>query len=346
MGIVLAIIIFDVIILIHELGHFIAAKANGVKVNEFALGMGPKLLKFKKGDTLYALRLFPIGGFCAMEGEDESSSDDGAFCNKAVWRKVIIVIAGVVMNFVLGIVILIIATATSGSITSRKISYFEDGAASHKTGLNIDDEIIEINGMHIFTATDISYQLSNDSDGIFNMTVLRNGEKVKLENVQLISNDKSTHIDFKVYPKKITFTSTIGEALKTSVSDARIVYVSLIDMVKGKYSLKDLSGPVGIVDSIDTVVDNQKDKDTGKINWSSLAETMLSFSAIITINIGIFNLLPFPALDGGRLLFLIIEAIRKKPVKKEVEGMIHAIGLILLFVLMIVVTVSDIIKIF
>ena len=346
MGIILAILIFGVIILIHELGHFVAAKANGVKVNEFAIGMGPAIFKKKKGETLYAVRILPIGGYCAMEGEDDKSEDGRAFCNKPVWRRIIIVVAGVVMNLILGYIILIISTATSGAIVTTKISRFEDNAMSQSTGLNVDDEILEINGMRIFTSMDISYQLGNDEDGVFDMVVRRNGEKVELKDVAFKTDDKYTHIDFKVYPQELTVGSVLSQSLKMTATDARLIYISLVDMIRGKYSLKDLSGPVGIVDSIDTVVENNTDNDTGKIDWSSLADSMLSLSAFITINIGIFNLLPLPALDGGRLIFLLIELVRRKPVKPEHEGMVHTIGLVILLGFMAVITISDIIKIF
>ena len=217
---------------------------------------------------------------------------------------------------------------------------------SHSTGLNVDDKIIEINGMRIFTSMDISYQLGNDEDGVFDMVVKRNGEKVELKNVSFKTDENTTHIDFRVYPQKLTVGSVLSHSLKMTATDARLIYISLFDMIRGKYSLKDLSGPVGIVDSIDEVVESKTDSSTGKIDWSSLCDTMLSMSAFITINIGIFNLLPLPALDGGRLIFLLIELVRGKPVKPEHEGMVHTIGLILLLGLMAVITVSDIRKIF
>lgn len=345
MSIIIAILIFGIIIVIHELGHFIAAKSNGVKVNEFAIGMGPAIFKKQKGETLYALRLFPIGGYCAMEGEDSESEDGRAFCNKAVWRRIIIVVAGVCMNLILGLIILIVSTATSEAITTTTISKFEDNASSHETGLEVDDEIIKINGMRIFTSMDMSYQFTNDEDGIYDIVVKRNGEKVELKNVEFQMEDDVIHYDFWVYPGKVTVGSTITQAFKQTVTDARLIYISLADMLRGKYSLKDMSGPVGIVDSIGEVIDSETDEETGKIDWSSLADTIMSLSAFITINVGIFNLLPLPALDGGRLIFLIIEAIRRKPVPPEKEGMVHTIGLLALFALMIVITVSDITKI-
>lgn len=345
MKIIFALLIFEVIILIHEFGHFIVAKKCGVKVNEFAIGMGPALFKKQKGETLYAIRLFPIGGYCAMEGEDSDSSDERAFGKKSVPKKMAIVVAGIIMNLILGIILLIIYTSMSAPITSTTVSKFEENARSHQTGLEVGDKIISINGMRIFTDMDISYQFQNDEDAVFDMTVIRNGEKVKLEGVTFDSDEKSMHIDFFVKPVEANVGTVLSQSFRQAVTDARLIYISLGDLITGKYSIKDLSGPVGIVDVIGDVIDSETDEEKG-IDWYALAEQMLSLGAFITINIGLFNLLPLPALDGGRLVFLIIEAIRKKPVPPEKEGMVHFIGLAALMLLMIVVTVSDITKIF
>ncbi|MBR1562696.1 MAG: site-2 protease family protein [Ruminococcus sp.] len=346
MGIIFALIIFEVIIIIHELGHFIAAKSCGVKVNEFAIGMGPAILKKKKGDTLYAWRAFPIGGYCAMEGEDNESSSEGSFGSKSLPRRIIIVCAGVMMNFILGLIILIVNTARSDAITTTKIASFEDNAMSQQTGLELDDEFVKINGMRIFTAMDVSYQFQNDEDGKFDMVVKRDGKNVELKDVAFAVDGKTMHIDFRVYPGKLTVGSVLAESFKQAATDGRRIYISLFDMIRGKYSLKDLSGPVGIVGSMNEVVESERDDKTGKIDWSGLMDTMLTLAAFISINIGIFNLLPLPALDGGRLIFLIIEGIRGKPVPAEKEGMVHLIGMAVLLIFMAVITVSDIIKLF
>lgn len=346
MGIIFALIIFEVIILIHEFGHFIVAKKCGVRVNEFAIGMGPAILKKQKGETLYALRLFPIGGYCAMEGEDTESDDNRAFCKKSVPKRMAIVVAGIVMNLILGFVLLIIYTSLTAPITSTTVSKFEsDTATSHTTGLEEGDQILKVNGMRIFTAMDISYQFQNDEDGVFDMTVKRNGEKVELSNVTFDTENESLHIDFFVEPIEATPLTVISQSFKQSLTYSRLIYISLADLVTGKYSIRDLSGPVGIVDVIGDVIDSETDEETG-IDWRALSEQMLSLGAFITINIGLFNLLPLPALDGGRLIFLIIEGIRRKPVPPEKEGMVHFVGLAALMVLMVVVTVSDIVKIF
>lgn len=349
MSIIIAVVIFSLIITIHEFGHFIAAKANGVKVNEFAIGMGPAIFKKKKGETLYAIRIFPIGGYCAMEGENTDSADGRAFCQKAVWRRMIIVVAGVFMNMILGLILLMIQTGTSDAIVTTTISKFEENALSHKTGLEVGDEIIAINGMRIFTSTDMSFKFMNDEDGVYDMVVVRDGQRVSLKDVKLSTSvgedgKEVAHYDFWVVPGEVNFRSIVSQSFKQTATDARLIYISIADMIKGKYSLKDMSGPVGIVDSIGEVIESERDEETGKIDLKSLMDSILYLSSFITINVGVFNLLPLPALDGGRFIFLIIEAIRRKPVPPEKEGLVHTVGLAALLLLMVVITVSDITK--
>lgn len=348
MSIVVAILIFGLIIFIHELGHFIVAKACKVKVNEFALGMGPRIVKFKKGETIYALRLLPIGGFCAMEGEDAQSSHDRAFGKKPVWQRILIVVAGAVMNIILGFVLVIVMNCMEEKLTSTTVSMFAETQTSHSSGLEAGDRIVEINGMKIFTATDISYQFSSDEDAVFDMVVERNGEKVELKNVKFLKDEDGLHIDFYVKPDDVNFKNVIKYSFNSTVSYARLVWISLGDLISGQYKINDLSGPVGIIDVIDQSVDSYTNVDQSKgetINWTELIKTLLYLGAFMTVNVGIFNLLPLPALDGGRLVFLIIEAIRRKPIKPEHEGMVHFIGLALLMLLMLAITASDIIKI-
>lgn len=343
MGIVVAILIFGMIIFIHELGHFIVAKACGVKVNEFALGMGPKLVSFKKGETTYALRIFPIGGFCAMEGEDADSADEKAFGNKKIWQRILIVIAGAVMNIILGFVLVVVMHSMEERLTSTTVSWFADTQTSHTTGLEIGDKILEINGMKIFTDMDISYQFQSDEDAVFDMVVLRDGKKTHLEDVSFVKDEGGLHIDFKVVPDEVTVGNVLKYSVKSTISYARLVWISLGDLITGTYKINDLSGPVGIVDSIGQVVESEKTDDG--IDWRALVDKLLYLAAFMTINVGIFNLLPLPALDGGRLIFLIIEGIRRKKIKPEHEGMVHLIGLALLMLLMLVVTFNDIVRI-
>lgn len=363
-NIILAVLILGLLVTIHEFGHFFVAKLSGIKVNKFAIGMGPRLVKFTKGDTEYSLRLFPIGGFCAMEGEDQNSDDKAAFRNKPVSRRIGVVAAGPVMNLILGLVVAFVMTSVSENILSCKIRDFKVNATSEKTGLMANDEIIRMNNTRIYTTSDISYMLQNTSDGIFDVVVKRDGQKVKLENVQFYTKyfyyveydqygsghyekfatreeytgteelkEAEERVDFRVQVEKKSFGKLVNYSFRETFSLARLIVMSLRDLVTGKYGLNDLSGPVGIVQVIDKAT-------------SYGPEELLYLICMLTLNLGIFNLLPLPALDGGRLIFLFIEAIRKKPVPAEKEGIVHLVGMAMLLVLMVVVTISDIIKIF
>lgn len=336
-SIVIGIFIFGIIVIVHEFGHYITAKFCGVKVTEFAVGMGPVIFKKKGRETTFSVRLLPLGGFCSM-GEDEDSDDPDSFRKKPVPAKMAVILAGAFMNLVLGFVISIIAMTVSGVGVSSKIVYFDENAVSPDYGLQLEDTIEKINGTTIFTARDITYLLSTDDDGIVDFTIRRNGEKIELKGVRFpMITDESTgkstlKYDFKVLAEKITLKNIVPYSFKNAVYCGRIVLMSIRDLVTGKYGLNDLQGPVGIVTTIGaSVTDNGPD-------WDFL----LQLAALITVNIGIFNLLPLPALDGGRFVFLVIEAIRRKPIKAETEGMIHFFGLALLMLLMIAVTFNDV----
>lgn len=336
-----AILFFGLLISIHELGHFTFAKLFKVKVNEFALGMGPALFKKKKGDTTYALRLLPIGGYVSMEGEDEESTDENAFNKKKVWQKFIIVAAGAIMNLILGVVIVGTILTMDDLIATNKVLYFNEGAISQQTGLKENDEILSIDGKRVLSGIDVSFLMTRSDDGIFDMTVRRDGEKVELKDVtfKTTKEGKYTHIeyDFVILGAKPTVLNVITNSFKQTASMARLVWLSLFDLVTGQYGLTDLSGPVGTVNIIADVASSAVQSKEGLI-------ATLNIMAFITINIGIFNLMPLPALDGGRLFFLVIEGIRRKPIKPKYEGIIHGAGLALLLLLMLVVTFNDIVN--
>lgn len=337
-----AILFFGLLISIHELGHFTFAKLFKVKVNEFALGMGPAIFKKKKGDTTYALRLLPIGGFVSMEGEDEESEDENAFNRKKVWQKIIIVAAGAVMNLILGVVIVSVVLSMEDIIGTGTIYKFYDNASSQQTGLQVEDEILEIDGHRVFSDMDISFLMGRSDDGVFDMTVRRNGKKVELKDVtfQTEKDGKYTFItyDFVILGEEPTIFNVITNSFKRSASITRLVWLSLFDLVTGKYGLTDLSGPVGTVNVIADAAASAAQSKDGLI-------TALTMMAFVSINIGIFNLLPLPALDGGRLFFLIIEGIRRKPINPKYEGYVHGAGLALLLLLMLAVTFNDIMTI-
>ncbi len=340
---ILAIFLFGLLIAIHEFGHFSFAKLFKVKVNEFALGMGPKLFSKKKGDTLYALRLFPIGGFVSMEGEDEASDADGAFNKKPAWQRFIIVAAGAILNLILGVVVVAICLSCSDLIGTRTIHSFDKGALSEQTGLKVGDEIVKINGTPIYSSDGIGFNILRDEDNKLDITVRRDGKKVELKNVEFkqfeYEGRQFIKQDFFIVGVNPDFLSVTTNAFLDSASIVQMVRLSLVDLVTGKYGMKDLSGPVGTISAI-------AESTAQPSVFADKILVALNFLSMITINVGVFNLLPLPALDGGRLFFIFIEMIRRKPIPAEKEGKVHTVGLILLLVLMAVITVSDIVKLF
>ncbi len=337
--ILVAILFFGLLIFFHELGHFTFAKLFKVKVHEFAMGMGPTLLKFKKGETKYALRLFPIGGFVSMEGEDEDSDDEGAFCNKPAWQRFIIVAAGGTINLIMGVIIVAIMLSQSSLIGLPEIHSFEENAVSSQH-LQAGDKIEKINGKRVYSEYDLSFLMMRDKDGIIDFTVEREGEKVELPQVpfQTYDNNGVNTIvyDFIIRGVEPGVWSVTKNSVLQSVSIGRIVWISLLDLVTGQYGLSDLSGPIGTV----TYIADAAQTATQKTDYTYLFNLM----AMIAINIGLFNLLPLPALDGGRLLFIAIEVVFRKKVPAKFEGWVHAVGIVLLLGLMVIVSFSDIMK--
>ncbi len=337
--VLVALLFFGLIIFFHELGHFTFAKLFKVKVNEFAMGMGPTLFKFKKGETKYALRLFPIGGFVSMEGEDEISENERAFCKKPAWQRFIIVAAGGTVNLIMGVIIVAIMLSQTNLIGLPQIHSFEENSVSSQY-LQAGDKIEKINGKRVYSEYDLSFLMARDKDGIIDFVVDRNGESVALDGVKFQTKDNNGTLtiiyDFIIQGVEPNFLNVAKNAVFESVSIARIVWISLLDLVTGQYGLSDLSGPIGTVSYI---------ADAAQIATQQTDYTyLLTLMAMITINIGLFNLLPLPALDGGRLFFLAIEAVFRKPVPQKYEGWVHAIGLVLLLILMAVISFSDIMR--
>ncbi len=337
MTILYTIIIFGLIIFIHELGHFIVAKLCKVTVKEFSLGMGPAILKFRPKETLYALRLFPIGGYVAMEGEMEESEDENSFAKKSVSKRIAICVAGAVMNLILGFSIIAFSLIGVKHYNSTTVAQFKADASTSQTGLAVGDKIVKINKTTIFTDKDIVFEILRDTDGVVDMQVIRDGGRVKLPDVKFtVSGEgekKDIYLDFMVKAQNPSFFAGIGRAFKETVSLARNSWASIGDLITGKINIMELSGPVGV---------GQVVGQAAKMGFKSL----LSIAAFISISIGMFNLLPFPALDGGRIVFYVIEAIRRKPIPQKYESYINGAGLILLFGLMIVITFKDIFTLF
>ncbi len=442
--IIIAILLFELIIFSHEFGHFITAKKSGVKVNEFALGMGPKLFSFTRGDTTYSFRMFPIGGFCAMEGEDEDSAEPRAFNNAKIWKRMIIIIAGAVMNIILGFILMFAYTVQSDGFASTTINSFYPNSVTANCGLEIGDTITEINGYSVWNSRDLQFGIAtmscNEVDGksleiykqdcareacaVYNeifgdnenldentaqslysaladgcaninkaqskddaysfltdtcyalykvvydadaidfdvpeieeqdtrlrytsdVTVIRNGEKLELNDVQFYTyyaseedeaeGKTSLAFDFSVASIDKTFGSVLSETFSETCSMAKMVWTSLVWLVQGRFSFTDLSGPVGIATAVTQVA--SVGLETG---FLSAVNNILFVMILITVNLGIVNMLPFPALDGGRFLFLLIEWIFRKPVPRKAEQVVNGIGFALLMLFMLVITVKDV----
>ncbi len=329
------VLILSALIFIHELGHFIAAKACGVRVTEFALGMGPAILKKKGKETTYALRLFPIGGYCAMTGEDEEIPDDPkAMRNKPLWMRMIIVVSGAAMNFILGI-LLVAIIVLSDPIPSTQVAEFGENALSQNCGLQVGDTIIGVNGEKISSYVEMSTKISSqyNKDSV-SLTVLRDGQQIILQNVTFptaqVDEDMSyPSIDFKVYRAEKTPGVVLSEIFQRTWTYTTSIYDSLIDMITGRISLKYVSGPIGISEVISQAAAN------GIL-------PLLSIAALISLNLGVMNLLPLPALDGGRFLCMLVEAVIRRPIPPKVEGIIHGVGLAILLLIMVIIALKDI----
>ena len=330
---IVAILLFLTLIIIHEFGHFIAAKLLGVRVNEFAVGFGPKLFSKKWKETRYAVNLVPLGGYCAMEGEDEESGDNRAFCNKKPWRRLLIVVMGALFNLLFGLILIAISLAPQEVFATTVVSSFDDHALSQRSGLMVGDEITHVNGRKIFSNYDLSYAFTNIEDGSVDITVKRDGKEVELKDVRFDTqeSDGISYIDrdFYVQPKEKTVGSFISEVFTTAVSYSAVIWRSLIDLITGKFGISAVSGPVGLTAAI------------GSVAKQSL-QSLIPIMALISINLGLFNLFPLPALDGGRVVFILFEMITRKPVPQKYESWIHAGGFIVLIGIMLLVTFKDI----
>ena len=307
MTVIYAILIFCVLIFVHEFGHFAAAKACGVKVNEFSIGMGPAFFKRQRGETVYSLRIFPIGGFCAMEGEDEDSDDERAFNKQPAWQRAIVLAAGALMNLLL------------------------DDSPAYEAGIQTGDRIVDINGSGIDDWNDILAIIGESKQDTAEITVLRDGREVSLTS-EMEYDEEAGRYKIGITPQiEHNAISAVGSGLKNTKDMTVMMYDIIKKLITGQVSAKELSGPVGIVYAVN---------DTAKAG----VIYVVYLSALLSLNLAIMNMLPFPALDGGRLLFLIIRKITGKRVTDEMEGKIHFIGIVLLMMLMVYVTWNDIVR--
>lgn len=438
--ILIGILLFELIIFFHEGGHFLTAKRSGIKVNEFALGMGPKIFSFTKGETTYSLRIFPIGGYCAMEGEDEDSENPRAFNNAKIWKRMIVIIAGAFMNIVLGVLLMFVIVIQQPVYSSTTIADFPQNSFSANSGFQEGDQIVKLNNYDIWNSRDLSYAVgtmkvsdvdgnsvsvykedctgtltrlyvtltddenlteenqgkmfdtlnkyckeinaTKDKDSAYsimstaykelnsiagisdytvpeieekdtrqrfttNATVVRDGQQVELENVELFTylkdgkEDPSVAIDFTVEPIEKNFGSVISETFGQTVSVVRMVWSSLIGLLSGQFGLQDISGPVGVTSAISQVASQGLEQ-----SFMAAVNNIILIMMIISVNLGIVNMLPFPALDGGRFVMLLIEAIFKRPIPRKIESYINAGGLVFLLLFMLFISVKDVWQLF
>lgn len=351
MTILFAILLFSLLIFVHELGHFIAAKLSGVQVNEFAMFMGPALVKWGKGETKYSIRCIPIGGYCAMEGEDQDTDNPRSFQKAVWWKRLIILIAGAAMNFFVGLLIYTALFLPMDQVKIPEITQFQDCCIFQgEDGLHIGDEILSIDGEKVLVNSDISTLLTLNPSTVHTVVVRRGDTELEFPDLEMghihidESGEENLHYGFGFGRAKA---ATLGDKLEYTWNvvrdDVRMVRLSLQMLLSGKAGLKDMGGPVMIVKTMSDVAESSDTNKAAILN-------MLSFGGFIAINLAVMNLLPIPALDGGRVVGLLlttgIEAVTRKKINPKYEGYIHAVGMILLLALMALIMFKDIFTIF
>ena len=355
--VLIAILMFGALIALHEFGHFAAAKLCGVKVNEFAIGMGPRLLHRQKGETEYSLRALPIGGFCAMEGEEEGKSPDPrAFPNRPWWQRLIILVAGVFMNFLTGFVIILCLFAGAEGFQTTEITEVRTDAMAYTQGLQAGDRVVELDGHATYFPGDVSLFLSRVTGDRVEMTVERQGERLDLTVDLTTYTDEETGGERRMLGivmggwEKATAWVKLRNSWYQAVDYVRLVWVSLGDMVRGQVGLRDMSGVVEITHVMAQAGEQgaQAAQEAGSSALLGALRNILDFVAFISINLAVMNLLPIPALDGGQIFFMAVNGVlmkvRGRPLDPKYQGWVSAAGFLLLMGLMLLVTVSDIAK--
>jgi regulator of sigma E protease len=350
LSIIIGIFIFGLIVLVHEFGHFIVARFNGIFVEEFAIGMGPKLVSVNKNNTMYSIRLLPIGGYCKMLEEDEEGKEAMSFNSKKVSQRISVVLAGAIMNFILAIVIFIAIALTTGYRTTT-IGNFTENSPAQMAGLQVGDQIVRINGSRVNIFEDLSMAINNSHGRPIEVTYRRNG----VTNTTVIQPvaDTSGNIRIGIMPKQlqgingsapgienIGFFEAISAGYYQLLFWTRLTIGGIIDLFTFNIGIEQMAGPIGVVSFIGVIYEETS------ANRMDFIINMFNFAALLSVSVGAFNLMPIPALDGGRLVFLTIEAIRKKPISEEVEGKVHLVGFIVLMGLAVVVAYQDILRLF
>lgn len=349
--VLIAILIFGVLIATHELGHFATAKLLGVKVNEFSIGMGPAVFSIEKGETLYSVRILPIGGYCAMEGEDDDSADPRAFGRAAAWKKLVILCAGAAMNFLTGLLIILVLYSHAGGFVVPTVAGFLEGYGIEDCGLQPGDVVISVDGHRMYNYSNLSLYLSRAGDAV-DWVVERGGERLVFENLYMPLQERTDGEGETTWLRGLSIgravlPATLGNKLLFSWYGAldfvRLVWISLGDLISGAVGLRDLSGPVGIVETMTEV-------GTQSGTAAAAAQNLAYLAALIAVNLAVMNLLPLPALDGGRVFFLLLNGLLyllfRRKIDPKYEGYVHMAGLAALMTLMLAVTLSDVGKLF
>ena len=350
MAIVFAILIFSFLIFIHELGHFLAAKASGVQVNEFAMFMGPALFKWQRGETLYSIRCIPLGGYCAMEGEDADTDNPRSFQKAAWWKRLCILLAGVTMNFISGFLIFALVFAPNKGFVQPVIAEAETGnTIVYEEGLHIGDRILKVNGSRVYVSSDVTMLLNLQQGETYDLVVERDGQKVILDDFamqphEFTNEDGSTSMRYGILFASAdkTFGELISYTWNTCMSVVQSVWLSLEMLLTGQVGLNDIAGPVGIVNMMNNTAQASP-------TTTAVIRNLLSFGAMIAVNLAVMNLLPIPALDGGRavalLLTVAIEKITRRKLNPKYEGAVHAVGMVILLAFMVLILFKDVFQI-
>lgn len=334
MTIIAALIIFMVVVLLHELGHFMMAKRAGIKVNEFSVGMGPALLQKQKGETIYSLRLLPLGGYCAMEGEDEESPDPASYELAKPGQKFLTILAGPMMNLIIAYICFAIFLGISGKPISR-VGQFTDDSPLQAAGVVLGDDIKEVNGEKVENYDDLIRQIQEKGGKELNLTINRvSGENIKTINIEVLAKEQDGRYYLGFFAEREhDFLYAITGGFTTLVENFKLLFTIIGQLLTGKMSLSAVSGPIGVVRMIG---------DAAKQSFVSL----IFLTGYISLNLGFFNLLPIPALDGSKLILIIIEKIRGKAINKETEAKITMAGFVVLMAILLLVSIKDIVNIF
>lgn len=356
MSVIITIIIFSIIVVVHEWGHMRVAKACGVYVEEFAIGMGPKLIGVKKGDTLYTIRMLPLGGFCRMADESDKERGINGFTDASVWKRMAICVAGPFMNFVLAFIVMVALSMMTAIGTCEVGDVYEDMPA-HEAGLAAGDRVVSVNGKGVHISSEINYEISQHSGETLEIGIIRGGEHITKTVVPKFNEEENRYligitlvtkaplINVGLYKEisetmpRATISECVNDGFWNGIFIIRVTFDGLVKLITRDVSVNELSGPIGV-----TSVVGETYNDAKKISIAATLVTMADITALLSVNLGLLNLLPIPALDGGKLLIYFVEVIRRKKIPPEKEGMINLAGFAIIMALAVVVAYNDIVK--